>query len=296
MYLHITSKLASSLVFSSALLFGDYHSLIGRWVSKLGFLMWKIFPRISICSNFCLLRMSALPPERSHKKAENREKEAPTFREQLFSHKLPFCPYKQKLLVRQNLKELSYSGKTIAFKHLNIINVYLISAAKRLSNNWLFNFINQSSFLIPNIPFVRLCVVLYSFLNSKEFLNIKSVRFEFLNFWISNFPIPENFWKSNLSDSTESLIPLTTLLIQIFFRQDFLIFFWKKKIPSLKRINLSQNTQVCNWIQNVSVIKGILAVDACLWSWVKNCLRQMRTTIIRMNRPINLFLFTLSRK
>ena len=143
MYLHITSKLASSLVFSSALLFDDYHPLIGRWVSKLGFLMWKIFPRISICSNFCLLRMSALPPERSHKKAENREKEAPTFREQLFSHKLPFCPYKQKLLVRQNLKELSYSGKTIAFKHLNIINVYLKKIIKQMiiqfhKSNFLF--------------------------------------------------------------------------------------------------------------------------------------------------------------
>ena len=154
--------------------------------------MWKIFPRISICSNFCLLRMSALPPERSHKKAENREKEAPTFREQLFSHKLPFCPYKQKLLVRQNLKELSYSGKTTAFKHLNIINVYLISAAKRLSNKWLFNFINQISFFILNIPFVRLCVVLSSFPNSKEFLNIKSVRFN------REFDSSHNFANSNI--------------------------------------------------------------------------------------------------
>ena len=118
--------------------------------------MWKIFPRISICSNFCLLRISALPPERRTRKQKTDRKEASTFREQLFSHKLPFCPYKQKLLVRQNLKELLYSGKTIAFKHLNIINVYFISAAKRLSNKWLFNFINQIyyHYLLFNLCFL----------------------------------------------------------------------------------------------------------------------------------------------
>ena len=79
----------------------------------------KIFPRISIRSNFCLLRISALPPERRTRKQKTDRKEASTFREQLFSRKLPFCPYKQKLSVakknvRQNLKELFYLGSEMS--------------------------------------------------------------------------------------------------------------------------------------------------------------------------------------
>ena len=44
----------------------------------------------------------------------------------------------------------------------------------------------------PELPFVRLCAVLSSFLNSKEFLNIKSVRFN------REFDSSHNFANSNI--------------------------------------------------------------------------------------------------
>ena len=136
------------------------------------------------------------------------------------------------------------------------------------------NFINKFSFLILNVPFPIcpqcICVLaLSSFLDSLRIFENEICQIQHRVWFLSH-----NFANSNI------------------FQTRFSHFFWKRKMQSLKRINLSQNIQVCNWIQNVSMIKGF--VSLLLKKELLIGQTQLQS-IIRMNRPI-LYFSSFSRK
>ena len=96
-------------IFSIALVLVWWLSPLERWT---GFLdkREKSFLEFQFVATFVCWECLPSFLRGETRRREKKRKEASTFREQLFSHKLPFCPYKQKLSVLQKLKELSYLG------------------------------------------------------------------------------------------------------------------------------------------------------------------------------------------